>query len=144
MGQKQLDAIKERVNNIGDNFQWVAVDSEEVNMAKVETKGLGGYTVGIEMAIEHAEFIANARQDVPALLAEVERLQKRLAQTEECYEIMEKAAFKASDKLKSFREALEFYADKNSHFRVDMYAESTVLQDKGEIARQALGGESDD
>lgn len=78
MTEVQLQAIKERINNIGDNFQWVAVDSEDVNMAVVETKGLGGYTVGIEMAIEHAEFIANARQDVPALVAEVERLREAL------------------------------------------------------------------
>lgn len=42
---------------------------------------------------------------------------------------------------KKLREALEFYANKNSHFRVDKYAESIVMQDEGKIAREALGGE---
>lgn len=79
---------------------------------------------------------------IQAVVVEVERLQKRLAQTEKCYEIMEKATFKASDKMSSFKKALEFYACENNHFRVDMYAESMVMQDAGKIARQALGGEA--
>ncbi len=46
------------------------------------------------------------------------------------------------DENKKFRKALEFYASENNHFRVDMYAESIVMQDEGKIARRALGGEA--
>ncbi|MFJ3390511.1 MULTISPECIES: hypothetical protein [unclassified Lysinibacillus] len=55
---------------------------------------------------------------------------------------MEKATFKATDKMTHFKKALEFYACENNHFRVDMYAESIVMQDAGKVARKALGGET--
>ncbi|MFJ6210568.1 ead/Ea22-like family protein [Lysinibacillus sp. NPDC092081] len=139
MDQKQLNAIKERVGNATPG-EWRSMDTGHVRTH---------YSVGNEEEfvahtydVNDAEFIANAHKDVPALVAEVERLQKRLAQTEKCYEIMEKATFKATDKINSFKKALEFYASENNHFRADMHAESLVMQDAGEKARQALGGES--
>lgn len=39
---------------------------------------------------------------------------------------------------KRLLEALAFYADEHSYFRVDRYAESIVMQDEGKIARQVL------
>lgn len=137
MDQKHFDAIKERVAKATQG-PW-EYDEEERG---IWNKGGFNYLGSVTLSHIDAEFLANTREDVPALVAEVERLQKRLAQTEKCYEIMEKALFKASDKMSGFKKALEFYANENSHFRVDMYAESTVMQDKGEIARQVLGGGS--
>lgn len=60
------------------------------------------------------------------------------------YEIDIERLLKVEEENQRLREALEFYANKNSHFRVDMYAESLVIQDAGKKARQALEGESNE
>ena len=81
----ELTQMKARADAVGEFAAWEAVDSDDVNMASVVTKGLGGYTVGIEMAIEDAQFIAHAREDVPRLVAEVERLQAEVNRLDELY-----------------------------------------------------------
>lgn len=59
-------------------------------------------------------FIAHARQDIPTLIAEVERL----------------------------REALAFYADPRTHKQICSEEPPEIWVDEGKIARQALEGES--
>ncbi|NOG28551.1 hypothetical protein [Lysinibacillus fusiformis] len=58
------------------------------------------------------------------------------------YEIDIERLMKVEEENQRLREVLEFYASENNHFRVDMYAESIVMQDEGKIARRALGGEA--
>ena len=43
---------------------------------------------------------------------------------------------------KRLREALEFYANENSYFMIDRFAQAKVNYDGGETARQALVGDS--
>lgn len=69
MNQEQLNAIKERVakTSVGP---WIVVEEEFVqNVSSV---------VGAIHLSKDAHFIAHARKDVPALVAEVERLRKAL------------------------------------------------------------------
>ena len=75
MTGEQLQAIKDRITAIGDHSTWTVESNEKTELSSVES---AGYVVGIEMAEEDAQFIAHARQDVPALIAEVERLRDAL------------------------------------------------------------------
>lgn len=125
MKTERLNAIKERVKNT-TNGPW-----------KMRTDSNGDYMVIGDNPIPpiatylfdyDAEFIAHAREDVPALVAEVERL----------------------------REALSFYADKNNWNRhikepgglgdngytiPPLWEPSSIEFDKGNKARKALEGE---
>lgn len=112
MNAEQLQAIKERAQYATEG-PWQVVESEESGVqigttwehgqlkscVPVVTTacGVGNTTVYINHV--DAEFIAHARQDVPSLIAEVERRQKHLALSRRCYSIMEKAAFRLQDKV---------------------------------------------
>lgn len=111
MNQEQLNAIKERVAKATPG-PW-EYDNEERG---IWNNGGFNYLGTVTLSHVDAEFIANAREDVPALVAEVERL----------------------------RETLAFYANGNSYFVVDMYDESVIMRDKGDKARRALSGEADE
>lgn len=65
------------MSSLGEYGEWTAEPDEEgrVNQSKVVTKT---YTVAIEVDEHDAEFIAVSRQDIPRLVAEVERLQRKL------------------------------------------------------------------
>ncbi|MFJ7841611.1 hypothetical protein ACIQXG_19445 [Lysinibacillus sphaericus] len=66
MDQEQLNAIKERVakTSVGP---WIVVEEEFIqNVSSV---------IGAIHFSKDAHFIAHARKDMPALIAEVERLQ---------------------------------------------------------------------
>lgn len=59
------------------NISETAIDSKEKSIVTPEIDGQE-FPV-IRMTYEDADFIAHARTDIPALVAEVERLQKELA-----------------------------------------------------------------
>lgn len=91
MTEQELQAIKERVENTTKG-PWKVVKSEESGVQIGTTwehgqlkagvpvvttaHGVGGTTIYINQ--NNAEFIAHAREDVPALIAEVERLRETL------------------------------------------------------------------
>lgn len=131
MNQEQLNAIKERVAKATPG-PW-EYDEEDRG---IWNKGALNYLGTVTLSHIDAEFITHAREDVPALVAEVERLQKRLEQTEKCYEIMEKATFKATDKMICFKKALEQIMEVEAP---NMEGWETPAY---KIARQALGGEA--
>lgn len=142
MDQKQFNEIKARVAKATPG-PWVIEESRfgSFNAASVDEN----YDLpACLMKANDADFVTNAREDVPALLVEVERLQKSITWYDHEHSRLHNIGAETALENEQLREALEFYANENSHFRVDLYAESTVMQDKGEIARQALGGESDD
>lgn len=124
MNQGQLNAIKERVAKAKSGPWDINRNSDDdVFVTDIWFDGEDGGHVEIHgdtvaSSIYNAEFIAHAREDVPALVAEVERLRK----------------------------ALSYYADEKHYepYCIPMgdYA-SDVTEDNGEIARQALAGESD-
>lgn len=74
-----LAEIKKRAEAVRSNNWWVKYgydESAEVNSGN----GFAARNVCITQYTSDAEFIAHARQDVPALLAEVERLRADLAE----------------------------------------------------------------
>ncbi|MCS1394140.1 hypothetical protein NXZ77_21435 [Lysinibacillus boronitolerans] len=91
MNQEQLNAIKERVAK-ATLGPWKVVKSEETgvqigttwesgqlkNCVPVVTTAHGVEFVTIYINDNNSNFIAHAREDVPALVAEVERLRKAL------------------------------------------------------------------
>ncbi|MBL3729317.1 hypothetical protein JIN86_06845 [Lysinibacillus sp. HST-98] len=114
MNQEQLSAIKQRVEKAEEGMWYLGKKSPN----GLNNIGVKGCMIGQVFDDADAEFIAHAHQDVPALVAEVERLRK----------------------------ALSYYADEKHYepYCIPMgdYA-SDVTEDNGEIARQALAGESD-
>lgn len=91
MTQGRLDAIQERVDATTDG-PWEqcgrGIDGGPSSLTEVVTLDVecmgycyGGTGLGVQNEAD-AEFIAHAREDVPALLAEVERLRAALDQKE--------------------------------------------------------------
>lgn len=76
MDEQQLQAIKERVEN-ATGTQWQVGMESPNGIQNVGT--MQGLMTAQVLKIDDAEFIAHARQDVPALIAEVERLRKALS-----------------------------------------------------------------
>lgn len=128
MNQEQLNAIKERVAKATPG-PWLVEESRyegRFNAASVD----GNYDLpACLMHIEDAKFVTNAREDVPVLVAEVERLKIELD-----------AACIANNTLKSdkaqLRKALEKIMEDQAPIMEGW--ETTSY----EIARKALDGEA--
>lgn len=78
MNVEQLNAIKERAAKATPG-QWLVRKHTNgtIDVISVETTEHHEYLSRIELGeLEDAEFIAHARENVPALVAEVERLQQ--------------------------------------------------------------------
>lgn len=102
---------------------------------------------------EFAECITT--EDVPALIAEVERLQKEISATQKHLETTERHLkdfrnfeFEERTEKERLREALEFYADEENYEWHEINDLETVpgdvLNDNGKTARQALGVRKND
>lgn len=80
MTEEQLKAIKERADNATPG-PWYSVPSTFDNPAQICVFKDGDYSIEITDDLDDldAEFIAQARNDVPALIAEVERLHEALS-----------------------------------------------------------------
>lgn len=116
MTEEQLQAISARVNKATPG-KWGAVPIYGEDEFYVYGDNMNEGVASEVYEKEDAEFIAHAREDVPALLAEVERL----------------------------REALEFYANENNYdtpsdYGIGLYCE--VTDDNGVLARRVLNIES--
>ncbi|MGE7840094.1 hypothetical protein ACQKNX_04815 [Lysinibacillus sp. NPDC093712] len=167
MNQEQMNAIKERVAKATPG-PW---ESEETTEGHIDIFNPNQDYAICQTGNEtydclndgDTEFIKHAITDVPSLVAEVERLKieldaacianNTLKSEKEALDFQLKVSIRHAEELdeeleaevaenEQLREVLEFYANENNHFRVDMYADSTVMQDAGKIARQALGGEA--
>lgn len=86
MKQEQLNAIKERTEKATQG-PWIVAPEEcgSEGQGVYESEGFGcicevgdPYPRGNNRPQENMDFIANAREDVPTLVAEVERLRKAL------------------------------------------------------------------
>ena len=142
MDTKRLAEIKERADKsaIGE---WVYdVSNNRINC--------GHYLIAENTEYEaDALFVAHARQDVPELVAEVERLQSELSKAVEYADYRIKYSQQLTEELseaysenEQLRKALEFYADLGNHDDFKPYCEnclnSAIDYDKGQIAREAL------
>ena len=100
MTQGRLDAIRERVE-VATDGPW-AVDSDDPSyIIHSERGGWDGLVIaqvadqdGALFPVEHnGALIAHAREDIPALLAEVERLRAQPAVTEDMVERAARASY---------------------------------------------------
>jgi|GEM_PF-1595499 len=104
------------------------------------------------------EMLRDTRKIVRRKVREVKTLQnacKKHKAKQEALEFQLKVSIMHAEELdeeleaevaenEQLREALEFYANGNSYFVVDMYDESVIMRDKGDKARRALSGEADE
>lgn len=106
MNQEQLNAVKERVAK-ATSGPW-EYDNEERG---IWNNGGFNYLGTVTLSHIDADFIANAREDVPALVAEVEYLREMLRDTRKIVrrKVSEvKTLQNACKKHKAKQEALEF------------------------------------
>ena len=114
-----------------------------------------GGAINIYIDDADAEFIAHARQDVPALVAEIERLQNTIALHEVNKRNLDAMIEHKDAEIERLRKALEFYADKENwerHFQCEIdvrqgqtlpiWDPSAIEFDEGETARRALAGDN--
>ena len=76
---EQLEAIRERIEDIWFDKAYVKGDPWKGYEVRCEATG---QTIAETSAEINAEFIANARGDISALLAEVERLNRKVMELE--------------------------------------------------------------
>lgn len=130
MNKEQLDAIKERIAKAtpGEWSTELCYDRLIGTYLLLTDKGELVLSTYDNPTKQDAKFIAHARQDVPALVAEVERLQQ-----------FEQKAIYTIEENKRLREALNFYADESNHTEPrgkNIFGD--IFYDKGKTARQAL------
>lgn len=101
---KRIEEIKGRIVALDDNGNWEAVHTNDINHSCVEADS---YVVGIEMAPEDAEFIANARQDIPDLVEAVESLQVAFDLKEKLHDKTNRDYVSSRNEVKRLREALK-------------------------------------
>jgi hypothetical protein len=101
-----LDAIRARVDNATEG-PWVAHSGyvETVPEFDLHRFDIMGETISQSAESRDAEFIAHARTDVPALLAEVERLREWEAEVEGLESRNEEAWEKHAQELEAERDA---------------------------------------
>ncbi|KYG89020.1 hypothetical protein A0U40_13415 [[Bacillus] sp. KCTC 13219] len=135
-----IEAIKERVAKATPG-PWI-IEPEKCGpegQGVFETDSFGcicevgdPYPRGNNRPQENMEFIAHAREDVPALIAEVERLKTELAKSEKCFEIMEKVSFKLQAKNKELQNRLDVteLAEAKGRMAVERLKESVDWYDE--------------
>lgn len=149
-----LEAIKNR-EILATQGPWKIVKSEETGVQIGTTwehgqledcvpvvttaHGVSGTTIYIND--NNAEFIAHARQDVPALIAEIERLQNELAKTQRLLDVTELAEAKGRMAVERLKEALE-KVQRECLEAKDNYVEESVIDSILEII--SVAGESDE
>ena len=104
MTQDELNKIKERVKLLPENETWhntkYALYANQEDRKDILIFGLNDDPANFEFSEHDLEFIAHAREDIPALLAEVESIRRQ---------------------LEVAREALEYYGDKENWSREDQW-----------------------
>ncbi|WP_313150744.1 hypothetical protein [Lysinibacillus capsici] len=152
INQEQLNAIKERVAKATPG-PWEYDEDER----GIWNKGGFNYLGTVTLLHNSAEFIAHAREDVPALVAEVEYLRGMLRDTRKIVRQKVKEVKTLQNACKNYkakhevlvaeneqlRETLCFYGDLSKYVIIaHMNKETDLAVDLGEKARQALGGKA--
>lgn len=145
MNAEQLNAIKEREAKATPG-PWEAKGLQSLSYARVEKRETKYESKIIVEALnnDNIEFIAHAREDVPALVAEVKRLntvKHRLNSDVELYRKQyEGAQIQLSEseaENERLRKALEYFADDENYF-YGIAGECNVLDNGRKLAREAL------
>lgn len=168
MNHEQLNAIKQRTEKATPG-PWIVAPEKcgPEGQGVYESDSFGcicevgdPYPRGNNRPQENMEFIAHAREDVPTLVVEVERLRKELAQSKinQMDLVVDKADEKSqkreyiktvhlvNEENKRLRKALSYYADEKHYEPYGAFNTGScdITEDEGYIARQALAGESDE
>ncbi|MCS1394146.1 hypothetical protein NXZ77_21465 [Lysinibacillus boronitolerans] len=156
INQEQLNAIKERVAKTTPG-PWLVEESRYEGRFNAASADENYDLPACLMGIEDAEFVTHAREDVPALVAEVEYLRGMLRVTRKIvrHKVSEvKTLQNACKNHKAKQEALVienerlsetlcFYGDLSKYVIIaHMNKETDLAVDLGEKARQALGGKA--
>ena len=145
MNEQRLQEIKERAEK-AMSAPWHTNSKNEI---LIEDDG----RLGKMIRRYEAEFIVHAREDVPALVAEIERLQNTIALHEVNKRNLDAMIEHKDAEIERLRKALEFYADKENWERhlqceidvrqgqtLPIWDPSAIEFDEGETARRALEG----
>ncbi|MDM5231444.1 hypothetical protein [Lysinibacillus pakistanensis] len=163
MNQEQLNAIKQRVEKTTPgpwNIEPLAgISTNETTIWMDTDDYIQVHGCSIIQSTNDALFILRAIEDVPALITEVERLRKELAQSkiDQMDLVVDKADEKSqkreyiktvhlvNEENKRLRKALSYYADEKHYepYGALNTGSCDITEDEGYIARQALAGESD-
>lgn len=136
MDQEQLNAIKERVAKATPG-PWEYDEDER----GIWNKGGFNYLGTVTLSHNSAEFIAHAREDVPALVAEVEYLRGMLRDTRKIVrqKVKEvKTLQNACKNHKAKQEALEFHLKVSIHHAEELDVELEAEVTENEQLRKAL------
>lgn len=139
MNQEQLNAIKERVAKA--TFGPWEYDNEERG---IWNSGGFNYLGTVTLSHIDAEFIANAREDVPALVAEVERLQAVYKEAVEAVDWRIKLISQLTEQSAKYLDEIErLRAELSDIIAVATEEASSISHDNGyddiiAIARSAL------
>ncbi|WP_249650510.1 MULTISPECIES: hypothetical protein [unclassified Lysinibacillus] len=101
MNQEQLNAIKDRMSKATPG-PWLVGESRYEGRFNAASANENYDLPACLMGIEDAEFVTHSREDVPALVAEVERLQNRC----ELYELVKRNDKKTIEQIYEFNERL--------------------------------------
>lgn len=156
INQEQLNAIKERMAKATPG-PWLVEESRYEGRFNAASADENYDLPACLMGIEDAEFVTHSREDVPALVAEVEYLRGMLRDTRKIvrqkvkevktlqnacrnHKAKQEALVTGNEQL---RETLCFYGDLSKYVIIaHMNKETDLAVDLGEKARQALGGEA--
>lgn len=130
---EQLNAIKERAAKATPG-PWYHNRHNEISTPNGAR--LAQTVTGLD-----AEFIAHAREDVPALVAEVERLEEVAVARFHLSLGWERIVSEKDVEIERLRKALEYYADLCKYNYADamkLAGTSVITRDAGQTAREAL------
>jgi len=146
MNAEQLNAIKERAAKATTGPWYYEVDGDLfANGETVLTPFVTKHDIPIlKMKNDDATFLAHAREDVPALVAEVEQLQAEIERVDALYSEKyiltthyKNQAYEQALEIERLRKALEYFAD-NENYLYASAGECAVLENGRQIAREAL------
>lgn len=125
MNAERIEEIRKRVEALWDDGWYKEVETVGNSASYYVQPGVAQVATDVE-----AEFIAHAREDIPALLAEVERLRDKIMELGDCRCIPDK------------RIGYERMREENTKFRealMDIAQDDTWTATPKDIAATALG-----
>lgn len=163
MDAKQLIAIKERMEkatpgpwevcNGTDVFTELGAENKDgvtanhndgwyVAKANEDTTSVGEEEISLSYTEQNANarFIANARQDIPTLVAEVEKHQNRTVVVNRIVDELRDVIDVKDAEIERLRKALEYYADEKHYepYAITEVNPCDITEDGGHIASEAL------
>lgn len=129
----ELMQIRERADKATEG-PWEAI---KFNYIRPVNGFMADDLVGEATENEDADFIANAREDIPKLLAEIDRLKKRVGEATSLLHLDTELIDKQAAEIKRMREQLQIIYSDTFHQDTDYVSVKHVIRKRSE---KALGG----